>query len=80
MDISERTSNKYRVDSERNTHSEPKMGRKELCCAQLFGVFLFIVGLVGGLLIGIYAYHGGPNAEVNCKVCYLLDQQLILFF
>ena len=69
MDFSERPANKYRVDSERNTHTDRKMSRKELCCAQLFGVFVFIVGLVGGLLIGIFVYHGGPDAEVNCKVC-----------
>ena len=72
MDFSESNGNKYRVDSERNTASKSKMGRKELCCAQLFGAFLFIVGLAGGLLIGIFVYHGGPDAEVSCKVSYLL--------
>ena len=68
MEFSERNGNKYRVDSESNSTTKSSMGRKELCCAQLFGVFLFIVGLVGGILIGIFAYHGGPDAEVNCKV------------
>lgn len=53
--------------------------KRELCCAQLFGVFLFCVGLVGGILIGIYAYHGGPDAEVTCKVCFrsLLKKKIV---
>lgn len=40
---------------------------RQLCLSVLFVVFLFIIALVGGILIGIYAYHGGPNAEVTCK-------------
>ncbi|XP_060584228.1 uncharacterized protein LOC132740363, partial [Ruditapes philippinarum] len=30
-------------------------------------VFLFCFGLAGGILIGIYLYHGGPDSEVSCK-------------
>lgn len=52
-----------------SSSSDDKMSAKrEIWCAQLFGVFVFIIGLVGGLLIGIYVYHGGPESEVNCKV------------
>ncbi|KAL4225168.1 hypothetical protein ACF0H5_015860 [Mactra antiquata] len=47
---------------------EGKMsGKREFYCAQLFGALLFIVGLVAGLLIGIYVYHGGIDTEVICK-------------
>ena len=69
MDFSDRSS-KYRADGESRPTSKkkPKMSRRDLCCVQLFGVFLFLVGLAGGILIGIYVYHGGPGAEVNCKV------------
>lgn len=41
--------------------------RREIVCFMLFGVVIFAVGIVGGILIGIYAYHGGPDAEVTCK-------------
>ena len=44
------------------------MSRREFCGAQLMGVVLFVVGLVGGILIGIYAYHGASDLEVVCKV------------
>jgi hypothetical protein len=42
--------------------------KRKFCCAQLFGALLFCVGLVAGILIVIYAYHGGRDAEVTCKV------------
>lgn len=59
--------NSYKLSS-KSSESQSKMtSKRELCCAQLFGVFLFCVGLVGGILIGIYAYHGGPDAQVVCK-------------
>ena len=74
MDYSDRSS-KYRADGESYSKKKPKMSRRDLCCVQLFGVFLFLVGLTGGILIGIYVYHGGPGTEVNCKVIVL--RQLI---
>ena len=70
MNYTDRSS-KYRADGESNSKKTPKMSRRDLCCVQLFGVFLFLVGLAGGILIGIYVYHGGPGAEVNCKVIVL---------
>ncbi|XP_060587516.1 uncharacterized protein LOC132743025 [Ruditapes philippinarum] len=42
-------------------------GKRGFCFAQLFGVFLFCIGLVGGILIGIYAYSWGPDRQVLCK-------------
>ncbi|KAL4224874.1 tryptamine:oxygen oxidoreductase (deaminating) [Mactra antiquata] len=53
----------YNITSEKPTMT----ARREACLTQLFGVFLFVVGLIGGILIGIYAYHGGPDGEVICK-------------
>ena len=59
----------YKFPSKVTEEDDGKMvARREFCCAQLLGVLLFCVGLVAGLLIGIYAYHGGPDAEVTCKV------------
>ncbi|WAR03626.1 AOC3-like protein [Mya arenaria] len=57
--------NKYAVSS--GSSDSGRMSGKQACRAQLFGVFLFVLGLVGGLLIGIYAYHGGKDLEVICK-------------
>ena len=34
---------------------------KIIVCSQLFSVFCFAIGIAGGILIGIYAYHGGPD-------------------
>ncbi|KAL4224621.1 hypothetical protein ACF0H5_015319 [Mactra antiquata] len=48
--------------------SDDKMfTKRDYFCAQLIGVFWLLLGLVGGILIGIYAYHGGPDGEVICK-------------
>ncbi|XP_045177368.2 amiloride-sensitive amine oxidase [copper-containing]-like [Mercenaria mercenaria] len=43
---------------------------KQICCMQLFVVVVFALGIVGGILIGIYAYHGDSknnNIDVNCQ-------------
>ena len=37
----------------------------KIICSQLFSVLLFAAGVVAGLLIGIYAYHGGPNSTFD---------------
>ncbi|XP_060587525.1 uncharacterized protein LOC132743030 [Ruditapes philippinarum] len=53
----------------KETHKSEEVmsGKREFCVAQLIGVFLFCFGLAGGILIGIYLYHGGPDSEVSCK-------------
>ena len=48
-----------------------KMRQKQSCktiiCSQLFSVFCFSIGIAGGIFIGIYAYHGGPDTESSTK-------------
>lgn len=44
-------------------------GYRRLCYMQLFSVIIFALGVVGGILIGIYGYHGGLNSseiKSNC--------------
>lgn len=65
--------NRYRLDSDAAKNEKTMTSRREFCLAQLFGVVLFAIGLVGGILIGIYAYHGGPDAEVFCKNVAVAD-------
>lgn len=36
---------------------------KYIVCSQFFSVFCFAIGIAGGILIGIYAYHGGPDDD-----------------
>jgi len=61
--------NTYSVSNGKDTRTKDvAMSRREFCGAQLLGVVLFVVGLVGGILIGIYAYHGASYLEVVCKV------------
>ncbi|XP_053373523.1 uncharacterized protein LOC123531789 isoform X2 [Mercenaria mercenaria] len=48
--------------------SDKKMSvRRDFICGQLFGVLLVCAGFVGGIIVGIYVYHGGPDSEVTCK-------------
>ena len=50
-----------------NSHEPRKKYQKNTCklivCSQLFSVFCFVVGIVGGIIIGIYIYHGGPDEK-----------------
>jgi len=44
---------------------------RELCCVFFAGVVVLAVGIIGGILIGIYAYHGGPSGndfKVECVI------------
>ncbi|KAJ8314536.1 hypothetical protein KUTeg_006686 [Tegillarca granosa] len=53
-----------------NKTNEHKKGRSKLQLAifnQLFGVCLFVLGLVAGILIGIYAFHGTRCEQTNNK-------------
>ena len=54
-----------RIHNENNRHGSRKKHQKHTCkfivCSQLFSVFCFAIGIAGGILIGIYAYHGGPD-------------------
>ena len=55
-------SRSYNAD---HSHETRKKHQKHTCkfivCSQLFSVFCFAVGIAGGILIGIYAYHGGTD-------------------
>lgn len=42
--------------------------KREIWYAQLFGVFVLIIGPAGGLLIGIHVNHGGPESEMDGEV------------
>jgi hypothetical protein len=66
----------------KDTHKSEEVmsGKREFCVAQLIGVFLFCFGLAGGILIGIYLYHGGPDSEVSCKVYIELISYLFFVF
>ena len=70
MEANTGNTNSYNTSSSQGFYSfkqeEASNGKKRLTlrtavCTQLFGVFLFAVGLVAGLFIGIYAFHGGPD-------------------
>lgn len=44
---------------------------KQICCIQLLAVIIFAVGVVGGILIGIYGYSGvlqNTEISVNCQM------------
>jgi len=48
------------VEGEKNAKHETTC--RDVCCYQLLAIFAFAAGLAGGVVIGIYVYHGGPNA------------------
>ena len=58
-----------RMESTKKSAYLEKRRHKQTCkmivCSQLFSVFCFAVGIAGGILIGIYAYHGGPDKDSN---------------
>ena len=45
----------------RDGRQQQKHTCKFIICSQLFSVFCFAIGIAGGILIGIYVYHGGPD-------------------
>ncbi|WAR02695.1 AOC3-like protein [Mya arenaria] len=47
---------------------------RELCWLQMFAVLMFGVGIAGGILIGIYAYHAGPESDGSTQ-CPTLPPQ-----
>jgi hypothetical protein len=50
------------------SNQKESMSRRDFCWAQIAGVLFVSIGFTAGILVGIYVYHGGPDAEVNCKV------------
>ncbi|KAK3098674.1 hypothetical protein FSP39_021836 [Pinctada imbricata] len=51
----------YSFKPEEVSPEKKRLTLRTALCTQIFGVFLFTVGLVAGLLIGVYAFHGGPD-------------------
>ncbi|KAL4225054.1 tryptamine:oxygen oxidoreductase (deaminating) [Mactra antiquata] len=49
--------------SSQSTTDQSKQTFRNVCYGQLFAVIVFAIGLTGGIFIGIYAYHGGPDSE-----------------
>ena len=49
-------------------HSDKKEGSlscKQICFLQIFAVIVFAAGVAGGICIGIYVYHDGPNSDTD---------------
>ncbi|XP_052769010.1 membrane primary amine oxidase-like [Mya arenaria] len=44
---------------------------RDVCCFLFAGVLIFAGGVVGGIFIGIYAYHGGPSGDDVTVECVM---------
>ena len=54
----------YKTDGKRKSQ---RQSCKLIVCSQMFSVLCFAVGIAAGILIGIYAYHGGPSDNDDSK-------------
>lgn len=46
-----------------------RLSCKKICFIQITTVIVFAAGVAGGICIGIYAYHGGPNGNSGSTGC-----------
>ncbi|KAK3594388.1 hypothetical protein CHS0354_009683 [Potamilus streckersoni] len=59
--------NSYQVTCKPDDKMQSDGKFRSIILSQFCGVCIFILGLVGGILIGIFAYHGSPNSSRDIK-------------